>query len=65
MRLEFGTLIIVATGAGFYWMLSGFRGTFNDYMSRYYESNSKYDKNFWTGIAVWAFIAVVLHAVLS
>jgi hypothetical protein len=49
MRLDLPTLIIVSTGAFFYWTMSGFNGTFNDYMSRYYDTDDKYDKNFWTG----------------
>jgi hypothetical protein len=57
--------VIVSTGAFFYWMLSGFKGTFNDYMSRYYEDDNKYDKNYWTGLALLVIIIVNIIVIAS
>ena len=65
MRIDLTTLIIVSTGAAFYWILSGFKGTFNDYMSRYYDRDNKYDKNYWTGFALLAFMIMNILAMLA
>ena len=58
-------LIIVSIGAFVNWMLSGFKGTFNDQMSRYYDYDSKYDKNYWTGLAVVIVIGIVIIGIVS
>jgi hypothetical protein len=64
MRLDLPTLIIVSTGAFFYWTMSGFNGTFNDYMSRYYDTDNKYDKNFWTGLGLFVVLAIIVYGVV-
>ena len=58
MRLS--TLVIVSTGAFFYWTLSGYKGKFNDYMSRYYDTDTKYNKNYWTGLGLLAFLVTII-----
>lgn len=64
MRLSLLTLIFVSTGAFFYWTLSGYKGSFNDQMSRYYEYNARYEKNYWTGLGLLFLIVIaVLGAV--
>ena len=61
MRLKLTSLVIVSTGAFCYWALSGFKGTFNDHMSRYYDYDTKFDKNYWTGLGLLFFaIAAIL-----
>ena len=57
--------IAVSIGAFFYWMLSGFKGNFNDFMSRYYGHDDKYEKNYWTGLALLVFVIVNLIVILS
>lgn len=65
MRLHPKTLIIVATGAFFYWTLSGYKGSFNDYMSRYYDDDNKYDRNYWTGLAILLVVSIVVFKIAS
>jgi hypothetical protein len=65
MRLDFTTLIIVSMGAFFFWTLSGYKGTFNNYMSRYYEADSKYEKNYWTGLALLAVLSITVFGFVS
>jgi hypothetical protein len=62
MLLKF---IAVSIGAFFFWMLSGFKGSFNDFMSRYYDQDNKYEKNYWTGLALLVFIIVNIIVVAS
>jgi hypothetical protein len=62
MQASFKTLIIVMTGAFFRWMFTGFKGTFNEQMSHHYDNDSKYSRNFWTGIAVFVLLFVMLLA---
>ena len=63
MRLS--TLLFVSTGAFFYWTLSGFKGNFDDYMSRYHDSDNKYDKNYWTGFGILGLTAIVILSIFS
>ena len=63
MRLS--TLLFVAVGAFFYWTLSGYKGKFDDYMSRYYDSDNKYDKNYLTGMGILALIAILIQGIFS
>ncbi len=49
-RFSIWTLIIVSIGAFIFWLLSGFKGTFDERMSRYYESDKKFDKNYFAGL---------------
>ena len=57
--------IFVLIGAFFYWSISGFIGKFDDYMSSYKELNRKYDKNFFTGFAIFSFVAIILYKIFS
>ena len=63
MRLS--TLLFVALGAFFYWTLSGYKGKFDDYMSRYYDSDNKYDKNYFTGLGILALIIISILGIFS
>ena len=65
MRADLTTLIIVSMGAFFYWTLSGFKGTFNDYMSRYYDADTKYDRNYLTGLGLLFLVVVITVGVVS
>jgi hypothetical protein len=65
MRLQLKTLIIVAIGAFFYWTISGYSGKFNDHMSRYYDRNTKFDKNYWTGVAIIVAVLIVVCGIAS
>jgi hypothetical protein len=65
MKLNLTTLIIVSTGAFFYWSVSGYRGTFNDRMSRYYDAGTRYEKNYWTGLGVLFFIVIIILGIVS
>ena len=59
------TLIIVWTGAVFYWALSGFRGNFDNYMSRYTARDSKYVKNLLTGMVIIVSILTTVTAIIK
>jgi hypothetical protein len=65
MGLDLSKLVFVSTGAFFYWTLSGFKGTFNDYMSRYHDTDAKYFKNYWTGLALVAILMIIILGVFS
>lgn len=62
---ELTSLIVVSTGAFFYWMLSGFKAKFNDYMSGQHEANAKYYKNFVTGVVIYTVIIAIIIKVIS
>lgn len=64
MRLDIKTLVIVSTGAFFYWALTGFKGKFNDRMSRYYDDDAKYYKNFVTGLIVLVVLFLLVYRIL-
>jgi hypothetical protein len=64
-RYRFTTLLLVATGAFTLWLLSGFKGKFNDRMSRYYENDNKYDRNFLIGFAIIIFLITSLLRIIS
>lgn len=64
-RLDLTTLLIVSTGAFVYWTLSGYKGKFNDHMSRYYDSDTKYDKNYITGLGVLVVLAIIIFAMVG
>lgn len=61
-RLRFSTLAMVSIGAFIFWLLSGFKGKFNDLMSRYYESDQKFDKNYFVGFAI---ILIIIASVIT
>lgn len=65
MRPTLSNLIIVGTGAFFYWTTSGYKGKFNDYMSRYYDSDTMSDKNFWTGLVILFFVVMITLSLLK
>ena len=62
MRVNVTTLFVVSVGPFFYWTLSGFKGTFDDWMSRYYDTDKKYYKNFLTGLAL---LAIILSTIIT
>jgi len=64
MRLDLLTLVIVSTGAFFYWTMSGYKGTFDDYMSRYNDTDNKYDKNYWAGLGLLTAFAIIVLAII-
>jgi len=59
------TSVIVSVGAFVNWMLNGFKGTFNDQMSRWHEYDSKRDRNYLTGMAVFIVIGIVIIGIAS
>ncbi len=64
MRLNLTSLIIVSTGAFFYWTLSGYKGSFDEHMSRYYDNDNKYDKNYWAGLLLITFIVMTILGIV-
>jgi hypothetical protein len=65
MRLSIPTLIIVSTGAFIRWTMTGFKGTFDNHMSRYHDTDTKYDKNYWTGIIAIVVLVIVVISLTS
>lgn len=65
MRANVTTFIIVSAGAFFYWTLSGYKGSFNDYMSNHYDTDKKYDKNYWTGLGLLSVIVITILGIVS
>lgn len=45
-------LVFVSTGSFIYWLASGLKGKFDDFMSRYTKKDRNYFKNWWTGFLV-------------
>lgn len=64
MGASFLGLVVIATGAFFYWSLSGFKGKFDDYMSRYHDDDVKYFKNLMTGLCILSILFMLIYRVL-
>jgi hypothetical protein len=62
---DFPSLLFVSTGAFLFWTLSGCKGAFNDYMSRYHERDWRYYKNFFTGMAIIIFAIGIIGGIVS
>jgi len=58
------TLVLVATGAFFFWILSGFRGSFNQHMSRYTDSDNKYYRNLFTGLIIFVLLLTTVSRIM-
>lgn len=58
--MRIGVIIIGTTGAFFYWMLSGFRGSFDSYFS-----SSKKTKNFITGLLLLYGLGTAIYLILK
>lgn len=58
------TFVFVSMGAGFYWALAGFAGTFNSFMSKPGDFDAKYWKNLSTGIALTLLLVTILYRIL-
>lgn len=63
MGSSFLGLVVVATGAFLYWTLSGFKGKFDDYMSRYHDGDVKYFKNLLTGLCILSILFMLIYRV--
>ena len=59
------SLIIVSTGAFFYWFLGGFKTKFNEQMSGQYDRDAKYFKNLLTGVVIYTIIFSIIIKVLT
>jgi hypothetical protein len=59
------SLIFVSTGAFVYWTISGYKGTFDDYMSRFSDTDNKYEKNYWTGAGLITLVTMIILGILS
>jgi hypothetical protein len=62
---SFSSLLLVSTGAFLFWTLSGYKGAFNDYMSRYHERDGRYYKNYFTGLAIIIFGIGIIGGIVS
>jgi len=65
MGSHFSKFIFVASGAFFYWTLSGYNGKFDDYMSRHSDNDAKYFKNFFTGMTLIGTILVIIGSIIQ
>jgi glucan phosphoethanolaminetransferase (alkaline phosphatase superfamily) len=59
------TLVLVATGAFLFWTLSGFHGSFNHHMSRYTDSDNKYDRNFFAGLIIFVLLVTTVSRIIA
>ncbi len=59
-RLE--SFIFIVVGAFFFWMIKGFKGKFDDEMTRVNESSTKDLRNFITGLIIIIGITYLLFS---
>jgi len=65
MKGKIVALALVATGAFYYWLISGFDGSYNNYMSSYSDNDWKYFKNLFTGLLIIVLIGSFVIALVS
>ena len=59
MRNIVKSFIFIYTGALFYWALSGFKGSINDFLTGPYEYNSLSEKNYITGVIIIVILVLI------
>jgi hypothetical protein len=64
MKTTIPTFAIVASGALCHWTLSGFKGSFNEQLSVRAENDSRYCRNFTTGLAISITLLVVVSVIV-
>ena len=59
------TLILTFIGASFIWMLKGFKGKFDDEMTRQYDTSFKSARNWLTGLGIVILIVFIISRIAS